>query len=281
MVSRLLAHEQNAIGGALVQERTIIVDLSDGVATVSLARPEKRNALNLQMKAELASTIDRLSTDRNIGAVVITGQGSAFCAGADLGDLAAESGAEYREYLRGLQRDLIERIVQSPVCFVAAVNGPAVGGGLSLALACDIIVAGRRASFGAPFPSLGLAPDLGATFHLARSLGLHRARAMLLLGQSLGADEAYRVGLAHEVCGEDDVVARAQELASRVAGWSRWAVDATKRLTLAGAELALDDVLEQEATTQALLRLSDEHKAAVARFLEERDSTATPPPGLT
>lgn len=250
------------------------ISVEGRVATLRLARPAKRNALNLELKLTLGAALADLGRTPGLGAVVLTGQGPAFCAGADLADLPAASGAAYREYLRGLQRDVIEPIVASPLCFVAAVNGPAVGGGLSLALACDIVVAAESASFSAAFPALGLAPDLGAAFLLARSMGLHRARAMLLLGESLDGRGAYAAGLAHEVVADGEVVEAAQRLAARVAGFSRWAVDATKRLTLAGATSSLAALLDEEASAQALLRLTDEHVDAVAHFLASR----RPPP---
>lgn len=240
---------------------------SDGpVAVVRLQRPDKLNALDLQLKQELADALERVVADPATRAVVLTGAGRAFCAGADLADLAPEQGMPFRDRLATLQAQLIERIAAAPKPFVAAVNGPAVGGGFALAAACDVIVAADTAFFCAPQLALGLAPDLGIVATLTARIGAARARALLLTGDRLTASEAHAWGLVHAVVSQGELDSKALALATRLASAPPPAVAATKRLFGALESADRARLLEQEAAELSLLRLTDEHAAAVAAF---------------
>lgn len=188
------------------------VERRDRVAVVTLDDPKRRNAFDLELVAEMVAALDAIESDPGVGAVVVTGAPPAFCAGADLGHLgdAAEDGlrAVYEGFLR---------VARSPLPTVAAVNGPAVGAGMNLALACDVRVAGRSARFDTRFLDLGLHPGGGHTWMLKRAVGSAAARAMVLFGQAVDGERAAAIGLAWECVPDAEVVDRSVELAARAA----------------------------------------------------------------
>jgi enoyl-CoA hydratase len=190
--------------------------VAGGVAWITLADPDRRNILSGPLVGELTVAFDRLEARDDVAAAVITGAGKAFCAGADLGDLQAAAGGDtagvetvYKGFLR---------VRDSPLVTIAAVNGPAVGAGLNLALACDVRLAARSAWFDTRFLRIGLHPGGGHLWLLERAVGPQTAAAMALLGLTLGGDEAARLGLAWRCVPDDELPAVAGELAARVAG---------------------------------------------------------------
>ena len=199
---------------------------SHGVATIELDDPKRANALSLGLSEELRDTMDALAADAGVNAVVLTGAGKAFCAGADLSQLGESRG----EGLRAIYDGFLS-VAESPLATVAAVNGPAVGAGLNLALACDVRLAGPRARFDCRFPELGIHPGGGHTWMLQRIVGPQAAAAMLLFGEVLGATEAVDAGLAWEAT-DGDVAGRAVEMATR-AGAFPGELLATTKATLA------------------------------------------------
>ncbi|HZN15721.1 MAG TPA: enoyl-CoA hydratase [Acidimicrobiales bacterium] len=226
----------------------IDVDTNDGVAVVTLNDGERRNVLSLPMVDEIVAAFDRIEADDSIGAVVVTGAGSAFCAGADLGDLGrgGESGdggnvtTVYDGFLR---------VARSTLPTVAAVNGPAVGAGMNLALACDVRLVGRSGRFDTRFLRLGLHPGGGHTWMLQRAVGPQAAAAMVLFGQVLEGEVAAQHGLAWRCVDDDALLAEAIALAASAAGAPR--------------ELAI----RAKQTLQAVAGL-EEHGDAVAVELE-------------
>ena len=249
----------------------VLVETRAAVELITLSRPDKLNALSLAMKDELAAAIAAAIARPQTRAVVLTGAGRAFCAGADLTDLAPESSVAYRTRLRRLQETVVEAIAGSPKPFVAAVNGAAVGGGFGLAAACDLIVAAEDAYFLAPFATkVGVAADFGLAHTLTRSVGAARARSILLLGSRLDAAIAERWGLVHAVTPGDELLDAALAIAGRLAGAAPLALAATKRLLERAGHGSLADVHEHEASEQALLRLTADHQEAVAAFRERR-----------
>jgi len=191
-------------------------EVSEGVATVTLADPERRNALTLPMTSELVDTFDELEDDPAVGAVVVTGEAPAFCAGADLSHLSssAEGGAEAG--LRAIYEGFL-RIGRSSLPTVAAVNGAAVGAGMNLALVCDVRLASPRARFDTRFLQLGLHPGGGHTWMFRRIAGPQAVSAAVLFGEVLDGAEAERVGLVWRCVAEDELLAKAHEMASRAA----------------------------------------------------------------
>ncbi len=188
------------------------INTDNRVALVTLNDPDRRNALNLEMVSEICLVFDRLEADDDIGAVVITGSGSAFCAGAALGDLQKASEEDFRAIYEGFLR-----VGRSTLPTVAAVNGAAVGAGMNLALVCDLRLAGVRAKFDTRFVDLGLHPGGGHTWMLRNAIGPQGAAALVLFGQILDGHEAEKAGLVWR-CVEDDALSQeAFQLAARAA----------------------------------------------------------------
>ncbi len=192
--------------------RQIQVERRDRVAILTLADPERRNALNVEMCAQMVEAVDRLETDPDVGALVVTGAPPAFCAGADLSQL----GASQREGLKEIYSGFL-RVAASELPTIAAVNGAAVGAGMNLALACDVRLAGDRARFDTRFLDLGIHPGGGHTWMMRRILGPQATFATVVFGQVLDAAEAERVGLVWKAVPGDDLLTTAVEMAARAA----------------------------------------------------------------
>ncbi|HEX4304420.1 MAG TPA: enoyl-CoA hydratase/isomerase family protein [Solirubrobacterales bacterium] len=248
-------------------DKTLDVTYKDDVALITLDRPEALNALNLRLKDELGDVLTAEIASDSTKAIVITGAGRGFCAGADLKDMAPEQGLAYRKRLEALQDRVIAAIAAAPKAVICAVNGPCVGAGVGMVAASDITIAAPEAYFLAPFvQSVGVAPDFGLAHTLPRVIGAARAKAMFLLGERVGAETARDWGLVHEVVPGDELVARAIELAKRVSGGAAGGVAGTKRLMAVAEAGSLGELLAAEASEQALLRLGDDHEDAISSF---------------
>ena len=220
-------------------------ETTDGVAVLTLSNPERRNALNIELSAKLADAVRAAADDDGVGAVVVTGEEPAFCAGGDLGELATADPATLRTVYAGFLA-----VADCPLPTIAAVNGAAVGAGLNLALACDLRLAGPRARFESRFLPLGLHPGGGYTWMAQRVLGAQGAAALTLFGEVVDATEAARIGLVHRVA--DDVVAAAVELAARAAAAPRELVRTTKAtLRLTSTMTTQAEAVEVEVRAQA------------------------------
>jgi enoyl-CoA hydratase len=214
------------------------------VATLTLDAPAERNTLTAPMVEQIVAAMDELEADDHVGAVVVTGAGSAFCAGANLGNLATSS----KESLGSIYEGFL-RIARSPLPTIAAVNGAAVGAGMNLALGCDLRLAARRARFDTRFLQIGIHPGGGHTWMLRRIAGPQAAFAAVVFGEQMDGAEAERVGLVHRCVDDDQLLAVAIEMASRAAATPR--------------EL----VIEVKRTIQAMADI-DTHPAAVDRELD-------------
>ncbi|MHA6623241.1 enoyl-CoA hydratase [Pseudonocardia sp. DLS-67] len=220
-------------------------ETTDGVAVLTLSYPERRNALNIELSAKLAAAVRAAAADDAVGAIVVTGEDPAFCAGGDLGELATADPETLNTVYAGFLA-----VAECPLPTIAAVNGAAVGAGLNLALACDLRLAGPRARFESRFLPLGLHPGGGYTWMAQRVLGAQGAAALTLFGEVVDAAEAERIGLVHRQV--DDVVAAAVEVAGRAAAAPRDLVRTTKatlRLTAGMASQA--EAVEVEVRAQA------------------------------
>jgi enoyl-CoA hydratase len=243
---------------------------SDGVATVTIHRPDKLNALNRDVLDALGDAFDALEARADVAVVIVTGAGDkAFVAGADIGALAEMSPLEGREIsLHG--QAVFRRIERFPRPVIAAINGFALGGGLELALACHIRVASTRARFGLPEVGLGVIPGYGGTVRLARLVGLGRAVEMTLTGNHVKADEAERMGLVTHVVEPDALMERAEEIAATLASRGplalAMALDAIYHAQDVGAEAALG----HEASLFGLLASSRDLREGMSAFLEKR-----------
>src|SRR4051812_29807204 len=243
------------------------------VLTITLNRPDVLNALNKAVHDQLHAAL-REAADPAVRAVVITGAGRGFCVGQDLQDFSEGAGsvadnlrANYHETVRAI------RALEKPV--IAAVNGPAAGAGMSLALACDLRVASDVASFVPAFIKIGLVPDSGGTWFVRRVLGTARAFEWLATGRRLPAEEARQWGVVSEVVPADELAARAHEGAELFAALPTRAIWHTKRLLDAAETSTLDEQLEREATTQAELTRTPDFFEGVAAFREKRDAAFT------
>ena len=184
------------------------LSITNGVATVTLNQPDQRNALNQEIVGEIVSIFDRLEADSGVGAVVITGAAPAFCAGANLGNLAESNRAGLLDIYEGFLR-----VSRCTLPTIAAVNGAAVGAGMNLALSCDVRIAARRAKFDCRFVDLGIHPGGGHTWMLRNIVGPQAAAAMVLCGQIVDGAEAERIGLAYRCVDDDALLATAQAMA--------------------------------------------------------------------
>lgn len=242
-------------------------DLGDGVRLLTLADPDRRNAIGAQMASELVAVADAVDADRGARALVVTGQGPAFCAGADLPALFGDPDrpvAQTRTALHDYYRSFL-RVFELGLPTIAAVNGPAVGAGLNLALACDLRVAGAQASFGVTFTRIGLHPGGGCSWFLVRLIGAGAALRTLLLGETLDAEQAVAAGLADGP--EDDAVAAALDVAGRIARLDPDLARHVKRgVRLAAAGAGFDAVLEYESWAQAASTRSPVLREWVDRF---------------
>lgn len=247
----------------------LLVETTDGVATLTLNRPDALNALNARLRAELLAALKGIARDDGVRAVVLTGAGRAFCAGADLRGGSAER--EFRRVITAEYNPIVRAIrgLEKPV--VAAVNGVAAGAGMSLALAADLLVAADDARFVPAFDRIGLVPDSGLTRTLVRGLGRHRAAAILFGGQPLGAAEALSVGLVSEVVPGPELAAVTATLARRLADGPTRGIGLTKRLINRSEDDDLDASLDAEAALQEVAGRTDDHAEGVAAFTEKRD----------
>jgi 2-(1,2-epoxy-1,2-dihydrophenyl)acetyl-CoA isomerase len=246
---------------------TLLHEVSDGVATVTLNRPDNLNALNAEMRRELLAAVKAARADDETRVVILTGAGRGFCAGADL--RAAEG--DFRRVLTDEYNPLIAAIRSLPKPVIASVNGVAAGAGVSLALAADFVVASDEARFVPAFNRIGLVPDSGLTRTLVRALGRHRALEVLLGERQLTAAAAQEVGLVAAVVPGARLAAAARELGLRLAAGALGAIGLTKRLVNRAEDGSLEDLLAFEAALQDVAGRSPDHAEGVAAFGEKRE----------
>ncbi|WP_339490856.1 enoyl-CoA hydratase [Pseudomonas sp. EL_65y_Pfl2_R95] len=246
---------------------TLVERPSTAVALIRLNRPDARNALNQAVREQLAAHFTALGNDPEVRCIVLTGGEQVFAAGADIRDMAERGAMEM--HLRQTHR-LWSAIAQCPKPVIAAVNGYALGGGCELAMHADLIVAGQSASFAQPEVRVGVMPGAGGTQRLTRAVGKFQAMRLLLTGLSVKADEALRMGLVSEVVADDQVQARALELAELIASMPPLAVMQIKEVLLAGQDASLEAALMLERKAFQLLFDSADQKEGMHAFLEKR-----------
>ena len=229
---------------------SIRTEIVDGVGLVTLAAPQRRNAFDLAMCDEVVAGLDALEADPAVGALVVTGEGSAFCAGADLSHLGGGHGRSDEDGLLAIYEGFL-RVARSPLPTIAAVNGPAVGAGMNLALACDVRLAGASARFDTRFLQLGIHPGGGHTWMMQRIVGPQATAATVLFGEVLDGAAAERAGLAWRCVPDDELVQTAVAMAARAAAAPR---DLVERVKATIADVATIDshhlAVERELTDQ-------------------------------
>jgi 2-(1,2-epoxy-1,2-dihydrophenyl)acetyl-CoA isomerase len=252
----------------------LLFERADGVATITLNRPEKLNAFTTELHRKLAAALDAVEGDGTIRAVLLTGAGRGFCAGQDLGERAALMAAggkvEGGKALETWYNPLIRRLRRLEMPVVCAVNGVAAGAGANIALACDIVLAARSASFIQAFCRIGLVPDAGGSYVLPRLVGMARASALTLLGEKLPAEQAAQWGLIWRVVDDDKLMAEAAALAQHLARQPTRALALIKQALNASFANSLDQQLDLERDLQAKAAATADFREGVAAFLEKR-----------
>jgi 2-(1,2-epoxy-1,2-dihydrophenyl)acetyl-CoA isomerase len=258
--------------GFPVTDGVVLHQVDGAVATITINRPEARNALTAQTKVALLDALADCSTDDAVRAVILTGAGQAFCAGQDLrehADLLA-AGAAPLATVSEHYNPIIETITGMPKPVIAALPGVAAGAGASLAFACDFRVAAERASFMLAFARVGLGPDSGASWTLQRLIGPARAAEMLMLAEPVDAATALGLGLLTSVTADEDLPAAASALAARLAAGPTLAYAAIKAALLYASTHSLSDSLAKEADLQTRLGSTEDHREATLAFVNKQ-----------
>ena len=258
-----------------MSEPTVLMEVSGGVATVTLNRPEKLNAFVQDMRVELMAALDKAFGQRDLRALILTGAGRAFCTGQDLGERAAgmkdnPEGPDLGQSLGTYYNPMIRMIRTTSVPVICAVNGVAAGAGANLALACDIVLAAKSAKFIEPFCKIGLIPDAGGTYMLPRLVGRARAFGLALLGDTLDATDAANWGLIWKCVEDDKLMDEARGVAARFVEGPAQALASIKRALNESPNNSLDRQLDLEKDLQRTLGKSPDYREGVMAFIEKR-----------
>jgi enoyl-CoA hydratase len=253
----------------------LLVDVQDRIATVSINRPDKLNALNERTIRELGEAFAEVSAREDVGGVIVTGVGErAFVAGADIAELSTMGPVTGVEVSRAGQR-VFRAIELSRKPVIAAVNGFALGGGCELALACHLRIASDNAQFGLPEVKLGIIPGYGGTLRLPRIVGRGRALELMLTAQFVKADEAYRIGLANRVVPLAELADAARTMMSAILANGPIAVGLAIECATRGTEMSVDDGLALESNLFGLLAATEDMREGMQAFLEKRKAAFT------
>ncbi len=248
-----------------------LLDRDGAIVIIMLNRPKQLNALNQAVLGEIDTALDELATDDGVRAIIITGAGDrAFAVGADITELAQIGSATEGRLWAIHSNQLWRKMAGLPKPIIAAINGFALGGGLELALACDIRLASETAQLGLPEVSLGVMPGWGGTQRLARLVGPGMAKLLMMTGDRIDAREAQRLGIVEQVHPQADLLGAARHLAQKLANLPPLSIGAIKQAVNSGLNMALDDALVLEATLFGELTMTQDRKEGTAAFLEKR-----------
>jgi 2-(1,2-epoxy-1,2-dihydrophenyl)acetyl-CoA isomerase len=245
------------------------LETTDRVATVTLDRPEKMNALSEDMYVELTRVFGELQSDDNVRAVVVAGAGKAFCSGSDVGGMHNVDMISARERMKRRHR-MIQNLVNLEKPVIAAVNGACVGIGFSVALACDLIIAAESARFSQIFKKIGLVPDGGSIFFLVQHLGIARAKELVYTARMLPATEAHEWGFVTKVVSDAQLLAETQSFAQELADSATYALGLAKKMFQSMYTPSLEALLETEIMSSTIARLTEDHKEGITAFAEKR-----------
>lgn len=251
----------------------ILFSIEEGVAILSLNRPEQLNSFNTQMHLEVREALKQVRRTPEVRALLLTAEGRGFCAGQDLSDRNVAPDANMPDLGASIDKfynPLIRTLRDLPVPVVCAVNGVAAGAGANIPLACDLVLAGRSASFIQAFCKIGLVPDSGGTWMLPRLVGTARAKALMLLGERLSAEQAEQWGMIYRVVDDADLREEALQLARQLATQPTSGLALIKRAIHASLDNSLDAQLEVERDLQRLAGRSEDYREGVAAFMEKR-----------
>lgn len=249
--------------------KNIIVEKKDGIETITINRPNVLNALNIETIGELSKAVDELEEDKKMKVAVLTGKGKAFIAGADIKQMKDMSPLEAKEFAE-IGHSLLMKIENSRLPFIAAVNGYALGGGCEVMMACDIVIASASAKIGQPEINLGIHPGFGGTQRLPRLVGKAKAKELLLTGDTIGTEEALRIGLVNKVVDNDKLAEETEKLAQKIAAKSSVQTDFIKSLVNKGTDIDLPSACSLEISYFSSSFSTEDQKEGMTAFLEKR-----------
>ncbi len=253
----------------VIAERT-----AEDIVILTVSRPSHRNALSLEVVEALRAEVARVASDESVRALVLTGAGGVFVSGADIAELKERTRADA---MRRINTSLFRAIESLPFPTIAAIEAYALGGGLELALACDLRVGTASSRYGQPEVGLGIIPGAGATYRLPRVVGLGHARELIFTGALISAEHAHRIGLLNRITPDGGALDGALELARTISRHSGLAVRFSKSLLNLSQELTVDAAMAYESTAQAVLFETEDKRARMSAFLERRSGKSTPP----
>lgn len=254
-------------------QSSILLEIDQGVALLTLNRPDSLNSFNTEMHAEMREAISQIRKSSEVRALVITGAGRGFCAGQDLSDRNVAPGSEVPDLGESIEKrynPLLRSIRELPLPVICAVNGVAAGAGANIALACDITLAAKSASFIQAFCKIGLVPDSGGTWSLPHLVGMARAKGLALLGDKLPAEKAEHWGLIWRCVEDDQLMDEAMQLARHLATQPTKGLALIKRALHASTDNTFDQQLDVERDLQRLAGRTDDYREGVAAFMEKR-----------
>lgn len=249
---------------------SILVKTTNALRILTLNRPDKFNSFNREMAIRLQNELDLASIDESIRAILITGEGKAFCAGQDLSEAIDPNGPGISAIVTDHYNPILTKIrnIEKPI--ICAVNGVAAGAGANIALACDVVIAANAASFLQAFSKIGLVPDSGGTFFLPRLIGFQRASALMMLGDKVSAADALQMGMLYKVVADDQLMSEAEKIATTLSTMPTKAIGYTKRLLNASMHHQFEEQLLMEGVMQTAAGETADYKEGVDAFLEKR-----------
>ena len=249
--------------------KNLIVEKKDGIGYLKINRPQALNALNMETLKELKDAISELEKDKKIKVVILTGEGKAFIAGADIKQMADLTPLEAKEFSE-FGHDMLSRLENSRLPIIAAINGFALGGGCETLLACDICIAAKSAKIGQPEINLGIHPGFGGTQRLPRLVGKIKAKELLLTGRNIGADEAFDIGLVNMVVDDDKLMETAENIAKQITKKSSVPTSFIKELVNKGMNIDLDSANSLEISYFSSSFSTHDQKEGMKAFVEKR-----------
>ena len=239
------------------------------IARITMNNPDKMNPLDEAMSAELTDALFDAGEDDGVKVIVLTGEGKAFCAGGDVAHMAELDLEGAYDYVKMAQK-VVSAFKDAEKPIIAAVNGFAVGAGLSLALLSDIVISSEKAVYGCAFVKVGLIPDLGLMYTLPRAVGLNKANELVMTGKNFNAQEAYRFGIVNRVVEHEKLDEAVSEMCTLLAGHPRRAMGSAKKLMTMGLNMTLNELLEAEALEQSICMMSGDAREGVDAFINKR-----------
>jgi 2-(1,2-epoxy-1,2-dihydrophenyl)acetyl-CoA isomerase len=254
--------------------QNIQFDINEGLATLTLNRPDRLNSFNTDMHAEVKEAFRQIKKDSSVRCLIITGNGRGFCAGQDLSDRSVAASDEVPDLAESVEKNynpLIRTITSLEMPVLCAVNGVAAGAGANIALACDIVFAARSASFIQSFNKLGLVPDSGGTWSLPRLVGQSRALSLCLLGEKVKAEEAQAMGMIYKVLDDDVLLSEVTTIGKQLAKAPTKGLALIKRAIRASSNNTLDQQLDLERDLQGVAGRTDDYREGVDAFMNKRE----------